>query len=166
MAYYFYITDLFLHHCLSLVEWQANRKWHREVCGVHHQHIQRLYGWTKWRFCDTLASGSKGGGMSLRRQVLHCKSHTFSGIRRYKPVADIGEGPGLPPLFILRPNWGPKGRKNIFWRPPLPPPPYLRDDRDAPTPVVWIRHCKQHQKCRHHSWLKLTSQLATWVLVI
>ena len=46
--------------------------------------------------------------------------------------------------LIFRPNWGPKGRKKIFWRPPpplvsgsgwpaLPPPPaYLR---------VWIRHC-------------------------
>ena len=26
----------FLHHCLSLAEWQANRKSNREVCGVHH----------------------------------------------------------------------------------------------------------------------------------
>ena len=31
-----------------------------------------------------------------------------------------------PPIF--RPEWGLKGRKNIFWRPPSPPPPqtYLR----------------------------------------
>ena len=60
-------------------------------------------------------------------------------------VAELGEGPGgAAPLifFILRPNWGPKGRKKFFWRPPppplseglddLPPPPYLK---------VWICHC-------------------------
>ena len=40
-------------------------------------------------------------------------------------------GPG-PPL-IFRPNWGPKGRKHFFLRPPpLPPPhPYLK---------VWVRY--------------------------
>ena len=29
-----------------------------------------------------------------------------------------GRGPGSPPPLILRPNWGPKGRKKFFWRPP------------------------------------------------
>ena len=28
-----------------------------------------------------------------------------------------------PPPFIFRPNWGPKGQKIFFWRPPFPPPP-------------------------------------------
>ena len=29
-------------------------------------------------------------------------------------------GPGARSLFIFRPNWGPKGRKNCCWRPPPP----------------------------------------------
>ena len=37
------------------------------------------------------------------------------------PVADPGEGAGWPALpVIFRAKWGPKGRKNIFWRPALP----------------------------------------------
>ena len=33
------------------------------------------------------------------------------------------QGRGLPPTFIFRPNWGPKGRKKFFWDPrPTPPP--------------------------------------------
>ena len=45
-------------------------------------------------------------------------------------MADPGERPGgpAPPLLILRPNWGPKGRKKIKT---APPPFYLK---------VWIRH--------------------------
>ena len=45
-------------------------------------------------------------------------------------VVDPGEGPrgpGSPPIF--RPNWGPKGRKKFFWR---PPPPYQRFWMTAP----------------------------------
>ena len=40
-------------------------------------------------------------------------------------VADPGDAP--PPHLIFRPNWGPKGRKKVFWRPLAPPPspPYL-----------------------------------------
>ena len=46
-----------------------------------------------------------------------------------------GGGPPHPPPLMFRPNWGPKGRKNVFWRPgtPLisgsgwpPPRPYLK----------------------------------------
>ena len=44
-------------------------------------------------------------------------------------------GPGGPPPLIFRPNWGPKDRKNLFWRPhPPPPPPFVR---------VWIRHWEE-----------------------
>ena len=70
----------------------------------------------------------------------------------HSPLADPGEGtggPAPPPALIFRPNWGPKGRKKIFWEtgpslisgsefpPPPPPPPiwYLK---------VWIRHCSQY----------------------
>ena len=44
--------------------------------------------------------------------------------------------PGGPPPLIFRPNWGPKDRKNLFWRPraPPPPPPFVR---------VWIRHWEE-----------------------
>ena len=35
-------------------------------------------------------------------------------------VADPGDAP--PPHLIFRPNWGPKGRKKVFWRPLAPPP--------------------------------------------
>ena len=48
-----------------------------------------------------------------------------------------GARPSPPPL-IFRPNWGPKGRKNFFWRPSPPlsqnlnyhPPP-------TPLPLIW-----------------------------
>jgi len=33
------------------------------------------------------------------------------------PLADPGESPPTP--LIFRPNWGPRGPKNFFWRPPL-----------------------------------------------
>ena len=50
-----------------------------------------------------------------------------------------GEGQALPPLLIFRPNWDPKGRKQILETAPhpLPPLPYLK---------VWIRHCKHYIK--------------------
>ena len=43
-------------------------------------------------------------------------------------VADPGEGPPL----IFRPNWGPKGRKNIFSR---PGPRYIRVWMTGPLPL-------------------------------
>ena len=48
-------------------------------------------------------------------------------------VADLGESPRgpAPTLLIFRSNWGPKGRKKIFWDRSPPPPPYLK---------VWICH--------------------------
>ena len=36
---------------------------------------------------------------------------------------------GGSPLLIFRPNWGPKGRKKLFWILP-PPPPTLSQDLD------------------------------------
>ena len=45
-------------------------------------------------------------------------------IRWYKLVADPGEEPGSPPYFKTKLR--PEGR---------PPPPYLREDRDAPSPL-------------------------------
>ena len=69
-------------------------------------------------------------------------------------MADPGEGRGrgARPPFIVRPNRGPKGRKNFFWRqaplfpPPSPPSPshYLWVWMTGPLPYlkVWIRHCK------------------------
>ena len=58
-----------------------------------------------------------------------------------KVVADQGEGPGPPPLFL--PKWGPRCRKN-FWRLTLPPLPHLRVRMTGSPPYlkVWIRHCK------------------------
>ena len=48
-------------------------------------------------------------------------------------AADPGEGPGglsLPPIF--RPDWGPKGWKNVLETAPTPPPPfYLRISRSG-----------------------------------
>ena len=83
-------------------------------------------------------------------------------IRQYKQLADPGEGPGLPPYFKTKLR--PEGSKKLFLE---TGPPYLRDDRDAPPSLkVWIRHCKQHRKCRHHRPSKVASKLATRVLVI
>ena len=47
---------------------------------------------------------------------------SYCDVTVYKPrsqqisVADPGDGPGSP--LIFRPNWGPKGQKDFFWRPP------------------------------------------------
>ena len=46
-------------------------------------------------------------------------------------VADQGEGSGGPPLTYFRPNWGPKGQKNLFYK--SPPLSQGLDDR-FPTP--------------------------------
>ena len=32
-------------------------------------------------------------------------------------VVDPAEGPGGPAPLIIEPNWGPRGRKKLFWRP-------------------------------------------------
>ena len=42
-----------------------------------------------------------------------------------------GGARGGPPPLIFRPNWGPRGRKNFFWRLPPPPPP-SKDLDDRP----------------------------------
>ena len=57
-------------------------------------------------------------------------------------VVDPAEGPGGPAPLIIEPNWGPRGRKKLFWRPaPPPPPPYPRVWITAPPPYlkVWVR---------------------------
>ena len=51
-------------------------------------------------------------------------------------MADPGEGsegPAPPPALIFRSKWGPRGRKQFFWRPA--PPPYLRGLDDPPPPL-------------------------------
>ena len=54
--------------------------------------------------------------------------------RFYITVTDPGEEPGGPgPPFIFRPNWGPKGRKNICFGDPLP---YLRVWMTAPPLLI------------------------------
>ena len=53
----------------------------------------------------------------------------------YSTVADPGKGPGEPgpPPLIVRPNWGPGGRKIFFgWGPPPPPPTPLYDGLHRP----------------------------------
>ena len=52
-------------------------------------------------------------------------------------VADPGVGPGGRPPLIIRLNWGPKGRKNLFVNtgPPPRPPPYLRVWMTGPHPL-------------------------------
>ena len=54
-------------------------------------------------------------------------------------VADPGEGPATPSPLSFRPNWGPKARKNFFWRLPPTPPPNLK---------VWIYHWYVDKLCK------------------
>ena len=65
-----------------------------------------------------------------------------------------GGGGGLPPV-IFRPNWGPKGQKNVFLRLSPPPSPYLRvwmtrpsslSEGLDPSLVVWVSVDKFLQK--------------------
>ena len=51
--------------------------------------------------------------------------------------SDPEEGPGRPDPPILRPNWGPKGRKQIFVETGLLPS-YLRVWMTAPAPLFLI----------------------------
>ena len=57
----------------------------------------------------------------------------------HSPLADPGEGTGapapLPPALIFRPNWGPKGWKNFFWRPGPPLTQGLNDHPPPPSPL-------------------------------
>ena len=55
-------------------------------------------------------------------------------------VADPGEAPEGPAPLIFRPNWGPKGRKNVFWR-PRPSPSIKGSGLPAPLPF-WATHVK------------------------
>ena len=51
-------------------------------------------------------------------------------------MADLGEGPrggGHPSSLIFRPNWGPKGWKVFFWR----PPPIISGSGWPPPPLLW-----------------------------
>ena len=56
----------------------------------------------------------------MRKQITFCNATTGSG----------GSRGGAP--LIFRPNWGPKGRKNIFLR---PGPPYIRVWMTGPLPL-------------------------------
>ena len=68
-------------------------------------------------------------------------------IRRSLLPGELGSGVsrgGPPPPIIFRRNWGPKGRKYIFFKPP-PSPPYLRFWMTGPPlsegldlPLPWI----------------------------
>ena len=78
-------------------------------------------------------------------------------IRRSLLPGELGSGVSrgaLPPL-IFRRNWGPKGRKYIFFKPP-PSPPYLRFWMTGPPYLkVWICHCLESpvsvtEKKNHH----------------
>ena len=93
----------------------------------------------------------------LRGHRSHVKVSPFAGQRQYLHFSVIlgpwvlqwriqGRNPGgpAPPPLIFRPNWGPKGRRTVFWRPP--PPPHLIYGSGWPPPLphylkVWIRHC-------------------------
>ena len=77
--------------------------------------------WLADRVCHTILSH-----WSLTLVILH------------QPVADPGE---VPPV-IFRPNWGPKGGKIFFWRPPPPQrplPPPLSQGLDPALPMTWIQ---------------------------
>ena len=69
--------------------------------------------------------------------VAHMIDHSYS---KYSSLYGSGGSRGgargaQAPPFIFRPNWGPKGQKNLFGDPLPPPPPYLK---------VWIRQCTGH----------------------
>ena len=59
------------------------------------------------------------------RKSKYTEQLTREDITELLTVANPGN-PGGPLSLIFRPNWGPKGRKNVFWRLPPPPSPYLR----------------------------------------
>ena len=50
-------------------------------------------------------------------------------------VADPGEAPEGPAPLIFRPNWGPKGRKNVYLETAPSPPPFSKGlDYRPPSP--------------------------------
>ena len=57
--------------------------------------------------------------------------HIMADIEDYGSSGRSRGGARSPPIF--RPNWGPKGRENLFLR---PPPPYLRVWITAPPPLI------------------------------
>ena len=72
----------------------------------------RLFNWRQKNLKSWTGTTLVGGKCSH-----HCATFTLHA------VADTGEGSG-PPL-IFRPNWGLKGLKTFFWRPPPSPPPLI-----------------------------------------
>ena len=64
-------------------------------------------------------------------------------VSAFTPVRNPGEGLGgigLSPPLIFRPDWGPKGRKKIFWGPPAaspPPPNPFISGSGWPQPLIW-----------------------------
>ena len=53
------------------------------------------------------------------------------------PVVDPGGREEGPPALIFGPNWGSKGRKNFFGRPPPPPPTPLSKGLNNRAPLIW-----------------------------
>ena len=68
-------------------------------------------------------------------QILSCHSALEFEQNQWR-IKGRGRGTCPPPPFIFGPNWGPKGRKKTFWR----PPPSLSqglDDPPPPLPLIW-----------------------------
>ena len=70
------------------------------------------------------------------RKSKYTEQLTREDITELLTVANPGN-PGGPLSLIFRPNWGPKGWKNVFWR--LPPPPLISGTPLPPHLKVWIR---------------------------
>ena len=90
-----------------------------------------------------------GLGPKFRRQVYERVGITSGGSR--------GAGRlGSPPPLIFRPSWGPKGRKNFFWRPPPPrPPPPLSQGLD-PALITVVEAFEKEKKICHFGPKRLT----------
>ena len=76
---------------------------------------------------------------SVRPISDHPKWEYLSGHLQEVVVCNNGSGGSMgggPPL-ILRPNWGPKGGKNFFWRPPAPPLISGRGWPAGPRFLIW-----------------------------
>ena len=77
----------------------------------------------------------------MKREL--CFSHTNTELWKHSYQWQIqGTGPGLP--IIFRPNWGLKGWKKFFLRPPSPHLSQGLGDHPHPSPPylkVWICHC-------------------------
>ena len=81
--------------------------------------------------------GSKAQAQGMRRKL---------GERNKNQWRIQGRGLGARPLLIFRPNWGPKGRKKLFWTPPPLPPLISRSGtgtavmRSVGASAFWIYH--------------------------